>query len=210
MENTNQHLEDIKTIKKIMEQSSRFLSLSGLSGISAGLLAIAGAIVSKFIINGSVITAWGYSNAISDAESSNRMIFLLMVTGAIVLFLALSSALFFSYRKARNSGQKMWTPASKRLLLNIAIPLISGGLFIFITLGQIPGSMVAAAMLIFYGLSLVNGSKFTFGEIFWLGLSEIATGLVCLAVPGYAIVFWAFGFGLLHIAYGTFMYFRYR
>jgi len=210
MEKTSQHLEDLKTIKSIMEQSSRFLSLSGLSGISAGLFAIAGAIAARLIIKGSVTNAWGYSKAISQTESEGNTIALLLLTAGLVLVLAVSSALFFSYRKARKSGQKIWTPASKRGIINLSIPLAAGGLFILLTLGQLPGSIIAAATLIFYGLALVNAGKFTFGEIYWLGIMEIVTGLLCLAIPGYAFVFWVSGFGILHMGYGTFMYFRYR
>jgi hypothetical protein len=210
MEKTSQHLEDLKTIKSIMEQSSRFLSLSGLSGISAGLFAIAGAIAAKMIIKGPVINAWGYSKAISQTESQGNTIALLLLTAGVVLVLAVSSVLFFSYRKARKSGQKIWTPASKRLLINLSIPLAAGGLFILLTLGQLNGSIIAAATLVFYGLALVNAGKFTFGEIYWLGIMEIVTGLLCLAIPGYAFVFWVFGFGILHMGYGTFMYFKYR
>lgn len=210
MENTNHHLEDLKTIKSIMEQSSRFLSLSGLSGISAGLFAIAGSIAAKMIIKGPVINAWGYSKAIAQTESQGNTIALLLLTAGVVLVLAVSSVLFFSYRKARRSGHKIWTPVSKRLLINLAIPLAAGGLFILLTLGQLNGSIIAAATLIFYGLALVNAGKFTFGEIYWLGIMEIVTGLLCLAIPGYAFVFWVFGFGILHMGYGTFMYFKYR
>jgi hypothetical protein len=210
MEKTSQHLEDLKTIKSIMEQSSRFLSLSGLSGISAGLFAVAGAIAAKMIIKGPVINAWGYSKAISQTESQGNTIALLLLTAGVVLVLAVSSVLFFSYRKARKSGQKIWTPASKRLLINLSIPLAAGGLFILLTLGQLNGSIIAAATLVFYGLALVNAGKFTFGEIYWLGIMEIVTGLLCLAIPGYAFVFWVFGFGILHMGYGTFMYFKYR
>jgi hypothetical protein len=210
MEERNQPLEEIKAIKKIMEQSTRFLSLSGLSGISAGIIAIAGAVAARIIIQGPVINAWGYSNSIIGAGDSRRILLLLLLNAAVVLVLALSSVLFFSIRKAKRSGDKIWTPVSKRLLLNLAIPLLAGGLFILLTLGKLHGSIIAATTLVFYGLALVNAAKFTLGEIFWLGVMEIITGLLCLAIPGYAFIFWVFGFGLLHIGYGLFMYLKYK
>ncbi len=210
MENTNQPLEDIKTIKKIMEQSSRFLSLSGLSGVSAGIFAIAGAMVAKMIIQGSAINPLVNSKTIQNGGDNRETVILLLLNATAVLILALSSALFFSYRKTRKSGQKIWTPVSKKLLLSLATPLLTGGLFILLVLGSVPGSIIAASTLIFYGLALVNASKFTFGEIFWLGLFEIITGLICIALPGLTLALWAFGFGVLHIVYGTFMYFKYK
>ena len=45
MNEQNQHLETLQDIKKIMERSSRFLSLSGLSGIAAGICALAGSVI---------------------------------------------------------------------------------------------------------------------------------------------------------------------
>ena len=41
--NEQQPLEELQHIKRMMERSSRFISLSGLSGIAAGICAIAGA-----------------------------------------------------------------------------------------------------------------------------------------------------------------------
>jgi len=210
MENINQPLEDIKTIKRIMEQSSRFLSLSGLSGVSAGIIAIAGAVVANIIIQGSAHNPLLSNESVLGDGDAGRTVLLLLLNAIVILFLALSSALFFSYRKARKSGERIWTPVSKKLLLSLSIPLITGGLFIVLVIGIIPGSIIAASTLIFYGLALVNASKFTFGEIYWLGLCEIGTGLICIALPGYTLVFWAFGFGLLHIVYGLLMYFRYK
>lgn len=210
MEQQNQHLEDIKIIKKIMEESSRFLSLSGLSGISAGIFAIAGAIAAKLIMPDSVVTGEGYTESFLAAPEGARIIKLLMIDAGIVLILALASAFFFSWRKAKKDGKSIWTPVTRRMFLNLAIPLAAGGFFVIITLGRVPGSVSASATLIFYGLALINGGKFTLGEIYWLGVVEVITGLVCLLLPDYALLLWAVGFGALHIIYGLFMYIKYR
>lgn len=210
MEKNNHPIDDIKVIKSIMEKSTRFLSLSGLSGISAGIIAIAGTVAAKFIINGPVINAANNTQTVTMPELPDKTVSLLLADAAAVLLLALSSALFFSWRKAKKKGYRIWTPVTGRLFLNLAVPLVAGGLFIILTLGRIEGSIVAASTLIFYGLSLVNAAKFTLGELFGLGIMEIAAGLLCLILPGYAFAFWIFGFGILHIAYGTFMYFKYK
>jgi hypothetical protein len=67
----------------------------------------------------------------------------------------------------------------------------------------------APAMLIFYGLALINASPNLFDEIRYLGYSEILIGLLAAAFIGYGLYFWAFGFGVLHIAYGLVMYKKY-
>ncbi len=209
MNQSSQHLEDIKIIKKIMEESSRFLSLSGLSGVFMGLFAISGAIAAKMIIPETALSGQGYTGSFMADQEGKRIVGLLLADAGVVLFLSLIAAVLFSYRKAAKSGHSIWTPVSRRLLLNLLIPLATGGLFILITLGRIPGAVSASATLIFYGLALVNAGKFTFGEIYWLGVLEIATGLICLIFPGYSILIWAFGFGVLHITYGFYMHFKY-
>lgn len=210
MNQSGQPFEDIRIIKKIMEESSRFLSLSGLSGVFAGIFAIAGAIAAKMIIPDAIVNGQGYTESIAASEEGRRITMLLIGDGAIVLVLALAASLFFSVRKAKKSGARMWTPVSRRMILNLLIPLVTGGLFIIITLGRIPGWATASSTLIFYGLALVNGGKFTLDEVYWLGVAEIVTGLVSLLLPGYTLLFWTFGFGVLHIAYGLYMYIRYR
>jgi hypothetical protein len=198
MENNTSHLEDLKIIRKVMEESSRFLSLSGLSGIAAGIFALAGAAVAYFAIlkNG-------------DAGTSHGM-HLLIIDGVIVLVLAIGISLFFSIRKSKKTGSQVWTPVSKRMLINLSIPLVTGGAFIIaLLIFNYPG-LIVPAMLLFYGLALVNAGKFTFNEIFYLGLLEILTGLLCVFLPDFGIFFWAFGFGILHVTYGLIMYRKYE
>jgi hypothetical protein len=64
-------------------------------------------------------------------------------------------------------------------------------------------------MLIFYGLALINASKYTYNDIRYLGISELLIGLCSTLFLGYGLFFWAAGFGLAHIVYGALMYFKY-
>lgn len=210
MNQNQQHLEDLRAIKITMERSSRFLSLSGLSGISAGVTAIAGALVARIIIDAPIIKAWDYSRAFTFSEESSVMMLRLLITAGVVLLVASGSATWFSWRKAIRAGDKIWTPVTRRLLISLTVPLGAGGLFILFTLGNLEGSMIAAMTLVFYGLALVSASKYTLGDIFWLGITEIVVGLVSLLLPGYVFIFWVFGFGILHIVYGILMHIRYR
>jgi len=210
MEQQNQPLEDIRIIKKIMEESSRFLSLSGLSGVAAGIFALAGAVAAHMIIPQDIINGEGYSESFRASAEGTHIVRMLFADAALVLILALISAFFFSWRKARKEGKSIWTPVTGRMLLNLALPLAAGGLFVIFTLGSVPGNVSASATLIFYGLALINSSKYTLGEIYWLGILEVITGLATLLLPGHALILWAFGFGILHIVYGLFMYIRYR
>ena len=210
MKNDTKFIEDLKAIRKIMEESSRFLSLSGFSGISAGLTAIAGALVAYFFIldNGSIHFEEYLSN-LSDKETFSIR-WQLMADAAIVLVISVLLSLYFSLKKAKREGKNFLTLTSKRLLINLLIPLVTGGVFIIVLLFQNNIQLIVPCFLIFYGLALVNAGKFTFEEIFYLGLFEIITGLVAAFVPDLSLIFWIIGFGILHIIYGLTMYRKYE
>ena len=210
MKSDSKSIEDIKAIRKIMEESSRFLSLSGLSGIFAGVTAIAGALVAYFFIldNGNIHYDEYFRSL--PAKETFSLRWKLITDAALVLVLSVLVSLYFSIKKAKKDGKNFLTPISQRLLINLLIPLATGGVFIIVLLIQNYMQLIVPGFLIFYGLALVNAGKFTFGEIFYLGLLEIITGLVSAFVPGWGLIFWIFGFGILHIIYGLAMYRKYE
>jgi len=210
MNQSDQHLEDLQVIRKIMEESSKFLSLSGLSGIIAGLLGIAGAVIAQLLLTGPSAPAEWYLKPLAEDGTVTRTVIWLFADMATVLVLALSGSVILSLRKARNSGHNLWTPVTRRMLASMLIPLGAGGLFITLTLSSIPAGVSASSTLIFYGLAVISAGKFTFGEIHWLGVLEIITGMVCLLLPQYTVLLWAAGFGVIHIGYGLFMHLRYK
>jgi len=210
MENKFDYSEDIKTIKKIMEESSRFLSLSGLSGIFAGFLALLGGCIAHFVIlkNGNIFINNSMINLPEKEILSLK--FQLFADALIVLALALTGSFYFSLRKSRQKKQKIWTPVSRRMLTSLCIPLIAGAFFISIFIIDNQWQYIIPAMLIFYGLALINAGKFTFSEVFYLGLAELLTGFASAAFHVSYILFWIIGFGFLNILYGLFMYRKYE
>lgn len=210
MKNDTKSIEDIKLIRKIMEESSRFLSLSGLAGLFAGIAAIAGALVAYFVIleNGNIKYA-DYLKSLS-IHGAQVIRWQLLADAALVLVISVLLTLYFSVRKAKKEGKNLMTPISKRLLINFFIPLATGGIFVFILMIHNNIQLVVPCFLIFYGLALVNAGKFTFGEVFYLGIFEIIIGLVSAFIPGWGLIFWILGFGILHIIYGLAMYRKYE
>jgi hypothetical protein len=209
MKNETDSLEDLKAIRKIMEESGRFLSLSGLSGVFAGLTAIAGALFAYFVIldNGSIYYD-EYFRSLSQKETFSLR-WRLIADAAIVLVLSVLFSFYFSLKKAKRDGKSFRTPVSRRMLINLLIPLVTGGVFIIVLMVQNHIQLIVPGFLIFYGLALVNSGKFTFDEVFYLGLLEIITGLVSAFIPGWGLIFWIFGFGFLHIIYGLAMFRKY-
>ena len=208
--NSNNPGEDLQAIREIMERSSRFLSLSGLSGVIAGVCALIGAAVAWFFILDSGHFHYDEFMRGLDGSSTSGIRFYLALDALLVLGFAIIGAVYFSYRKATKAGQPIWTYQTRRLLVNLMIPLVAGGIFILILIFRNNLDLVAPAMLIFYGLALVNAGKFTLGEIHYLGLTEIALGILAGIFINFGLLMWTIGFGLMHIVYGTVMFYRYE
>jgi len=206
------HLENLGEIRSMMERSSRFISLSGLSGVMAGLFALAGATMIYIYLDMSPFShKWLYYEAAANTTKWGMdYITFFLLDGLLILVGALSFGMFFTIRKARKKGQQIWDSLTKRLLLNLAIPLMAGGVFCLGLLYHGAIGLVAPATLLFYGLALVNASKYTLNDIRYLGYLEVVLGLVAVFNVGYGLEFWAIGFGVLHIFYGTFMYYKYE
>lgn len=201
-------LQDLHDIKMIMERSTRFISLSGLSGIAAGFFAL---IASWFAYD------WIYEyyvryNSIGrfEGKAFQELKWNLIGMAAMVVAAALLTAFYFTWRKAKRDRQNMWNLSSRRLLWNTLIPLATGGLLILAMLQYNEWRFVAPCCLIFYGLALVNGSKYTLSDIRYLGYFEIILGLINTQFIGYGLYFWAVGFGVLHIVYGIVMWWKYE
>lgn len=210
MNNREEHLDTLTEIRSLMERSSRCLSLSGISGISAGIIAILGAIAVSFFHGTSIVTtAWERSYESGATVNADTMLFYLC-TAIAVLILAITFAVFFTVRKARKNNLPVWDGVTKRVLVSLLIPLVTGGIFCIILLLQMYTSLIAPAMLIFYGLALVNASKYAIGDVEYLGGAEIVLGLVAMFFAGYGLLFWVIGFGVLHILYGTYMYLKFE
>jgi hypothetical protein len=207
--NTNPK-EDIQAIREIMERSSKFMLLNSWAGFFAGTCALIGAAVAWFAIldSGSV----HFDEFISSVGGSpiNSVTIGLGIDALVVLLVAGIAALYFSYRKAEKAGQKFWTTQTKRVLSHLLIPLVSGAVFVLILVSRNYIDLTASAMLIFYGLALVNAGKFTSGEIHYLGMTEIGLGLLAGIFAPYGMLFWVLGFGVVHLIYGVVMYVRYE
>lgn len=207
MKTEQEYIKNLSEIRQMMERSTKFLSLTGWSGIMAGIYALAGAYVAYrvFYFN----TEGIIYNTISRQEISGN-VFKLILLAVIVMLLAIGTAIFLSHKKAHRTNEALWNSTARRLLMNMAIPLITGGIFILILISKGMLDLMAPLSLIFYGLALINASKFTFDELRYLGLLEILLGLVSSYFIGVGLLFWAIGFGILHIIYGIYLHWRYE
>ncbi len=211
IEKQEEHLKNLGEIRSLMERSSRFISLSGLSGVAAGLMALIGAFFA-YLYTG--MTPFDskifYLEAINSGKwGLNYQTFFLLDFG-LVLISALACGIFFTTRKAKRKGQKIWDKLVVKLLVSLAIPLLAGAIFCVALNWHGSQFMIAPTTLIFYGMALINGSKHTLRDIYYLGITEVALGLIALFLPGYGLDFWAVGFGVMHIVYGLLMWVKYE
>ncbi|QNR25065.1 hypothetical protein [Croceimicrobium hydrocarbonivorans] len=194
-----EHIEALKDIRQMMQRSVRFLSLSGLSGIFAGIYALAAAYLAYLKLE----------SGAGRTDARGTLIYL-MALALGCLILAIGTAFFFTRKNARKKGLKLWDDSARLAFINLSIPLATGGLFAIALIRAGAIGFVAPATLVFYGLALINASRHTFPMIRQLGILEILLGLIAAFVWGHGLLFWAIGFGLLHIVYGLFMYFKFE
>ncbi|MGB0862749.1 MAG: hypothetical protein ACPG19_11210 [Saprospiraceae bacterium] len=207
MQEQDKHLNTLTEIRDLMERSSRFISLSGLTGVAAGIFALIGAWVAYYYAGISFSNEFTYNERFSVRELE----LFLLADGLVILIFALGFGVFFTARKAKKAGLKVWDKTTERMLINLMLPLVTGGIFCLILIfkWELIG-FVAPVTLLFYGMALINASKYTFHDIRYLGVSEVILGLIGSYFIGYGLLIWAIGFGVLHIVYGLLMYYKYE
>ena len=205
MESKNYH-EDLSHIRSMMERSSRFISLSGLSGVVAGLAAIAGAVYVYFVFQREGIDYFDGKRNVFGPALVNELVMI----GIAILVVALLSGYIFTANKSKRKGLKIWDATTRRLLVTFAVPLVTGGFFCLALLYHHLFVFIAPATLLFYGLALVSAERYTLTDIKYLGYCQIILGLISLFFLGWGLLFWTIGFGALHIVYGLIMRKKYK
>lgn len=207
MTQSDQHLAALQDIKQMMEKSSRFLSLSGLSGIAAGICAIIGAAIAYSWIGQAIPQDFYNPDAYIPGFPLESRLFLLAVT---VFIAAFALALLFTWLRSKQTGVPLWGITARKVMVAVTIPMAVGGLFV-LKLADIGAyGLVAPGCLLFYGLALLNASRYTLIEIRYLAYTQLLLGALNLWWIGYGLHFWTLGFGVSHIIYGIAMWYKYE
>jgi hypothetical protein len=201
MEN-KKYLEDLNEIKSLMKKSTQFLSLSGFAGVFAGIYALLGAAMVKYLLE-------IYQVNYSEIFINKNFFIQIIIIAILVLVLSITTAFYLSFKKAKKNNENFWNPTSKRMSISFAIPFLTGVILILLLLKNQYFDLIMPMCLIFYGLSCISASKYTFGDVKYLGILEIILGLILIEFTGFGLLFWSLGFGVLHIIYGSIMYVKY-
>ncbi len=204
MKSEQEYYNDLTQIRTMMERSTKFLSLAGWSGIMVGVLGLAAAALAIWK------TGESGSAAQLSANLSSPGVQMLIGGALLTLVIAVTIVAWFSWKKSARLGQPVWNAAARRLVVNMAIPLATGGILAFILALQGIAGLIPAVTLLFYGAAMLNAGNFTFGEVRYLGMIEMALGLLAAWITTYSLVIWAFGFGVMHIVYGIYLHQRYE
>lgn len=199
--NAKDYLKDISEIKNMMDKSSRFNSLSGVSGIVTGIYAIIGSLIGYQYVT---------KNNIQISTLDNYNFILLFADLALIILLSLFTSLIITRRKAKKEGMSSWTILTKKMLYNFLIILIPSAIYVLILILKHDFVAAGSLMLFFYGASLINASHSTFKEIKALGLIEIVLGLLIILYPEFSFWLWLIGAGIVHVIFGIYMYFKHE
>lgn len=201
MSRNQDHARDLTEIRSMMERSSKFVWLSGWAGIVAGFFALTGAYIAYEVFD--------FNPDQIDYHPSSGILNVILL-GLAVFLMAATTATLFSYNQARVRGQKLWNATSRRLLVNMLVPFLTGGVLILIFIAKNLVGLLLPLSLLFYGLALYNASKYTFSAVRILGIVQIVLGLFSAWFVEYGLLTWAFGFGIVHIVYGIYLHFKYQ
>ena len=194
--NKDKALESVNEIKELMEKSSKFTSISGVTAIMAGVYALAGAYYVAYYL----VTS---ARLIDDIKNMS-------IIASLVFTAAAVTAIVLSYYKSRKTGVRFFSRLTYRALWHFSLPMLAGGaLCISVLLHEYYG-ILSSAMLLIYGLALVNASKYTYDSMAWLGYAFIGLGIIDCFFDGHGLLFWTIGFGGFHILYGILFYLYYE
>ena len=194
--NKDKALESVNEIKELMEKSSKFISVSGLAAILAGIYALAGAYIATQVIT-------------PETHLIVTLEFMAIIALSVLATAAVTAGIL-SYCKSQKTGQSFFSRLTYRALWNFSLPMLAGGIVCISILMHEYYDILASVMLLFYGLALVNTSKFTYSSVAWLGYAFICLGAVDCFWAGYSLLFWTIGFGGFHILYGILFYLHYE
>src|SRR6188768_582662 len=110
MKEIQEYEKDLASIRVIMERSVKFISLSGLSGVVAGIYALAGATAAYFLVHYPISPFRFRIYSIQDPT----ILWKLIAIAALVLIASVTTGFWFTHKKAKRFGIAVWNTASRK------------------------------------------------------------------------------------------------
>jgi hypothetical protein len=195
-------LEELKVIRSLMERPVKYSTQSGLAGILAGTIALAGMFADMYISG--------------HYEPVTAVTLCFFVWGG-VLGLSLLAVVGLTRLREIRQNMPLWSAVKTRILLAILPPALAGiGLTLaivfrwYMDIGPNEWGLIPPIWMLFYGVACWQVGEFSVKELRWMGAAFLLAGLVtatCLQVYPYLTL--GVTFGGFHIVYGVIVRLRY-
>jgi heme/copper-type cytochrome/quinol oxidase subunit 2 len=203
-------LSTLNEIRDMMQKSSKFLTLSGMSAVLVGIYACVAAVIACNILGSESGLVPDFADFPQLRVNMSRRLQMMEFSAAVLILLCIGTVYAFSCRKAKKQQNPLvFNITARRFLWSFFLPLIVGGILCLALIYKQEYGLMSDVMLIFYGIALVNASSYTYSNTRFLGYAELALGLTGSFIDGHALLFWMLGFGVFHIVYGVFVYLKY-
>lgn len=176
----------LETIRTLMERSQRYEHVSGYSGLLAGTAAMLGC------------AALGFHRLPFDPRTNFAVVWI------AVFAVAFAGHLLFTFGRARQRGEPVWSRQARTILLAV-LPSFGAALAVTAVTWRLDRlDLLPALWLTLYGCGALATSFFAPRSIAWLGATCLALGIGSLLAPhSHAILTMAVGFGVTHIGFGV-------
>lgn len=186
--------ENLRVIRELMERSTRHSTFSGLSGVLAGLVSIAGCLIQAF-----------YVRRLGGATQSTGF----LLNWAVVVALVLSLDFILTKRRAPLVGKRILSHLGRQMVMASLPGLGTGALLTLFFVHRGMMDEIYPFWMLCYGSAISAVSLFSQKEVARLGLAFLLAGALTLAAEllgappsPLGLVMMAFSSGGFHIAYG--------
>jgi hypothetical protein len=180
--------DHLKYIRETMERAAEFTAVPGWGGVAMGMTALA--------------AAW-----LAARQATPRA---WLAVWLAEVFVAVAIAAPAAATKARRANSSLFTGPGRKFALSFAPPIFVGGLLTYAMYQSGGISHLPGIWLLLYGTAIVTGGAFSVRVVLIMGLCLMALGTAALFTPAsWGNLFMAAGFGVVQIAFGTWIALRY-
>lgn len=177
-------LEHLEVIRETMERSTAFTAVSGWGYVGMGATAL---LASYLALRQPTIEAW-----------------LAVWLGEALV--AVTMALVAMHWKGSRLGTPILSIPGRRLFVGLLPALFAGGVMTVALVRSGDTRQIPGVWLLLYGVAVMQAGAFSVRSIPVMGAAFVLIGAIALPLPWFwANVMLAVGFGLVHIAFGSYI-----